>query len=168
MQFEKPHAMKAAKFLLLLIGFYILFTLIFRFIFSIQLIEFWTAQITLKIFEALGYSGTIVQGEPVQIIFPFIVVHITELCTGILEFSIVASAILATLEVSWKKRIIGALGAGIITGLFNFARITIVLLALISLGISEAELAHDVLFRISLLFVIIGYYALWFYLSVKK
>ena len=168
MRFEKLHAHKAAKFLLLLIGFYILFTLIFRFVFSIQLIELWTAQITLKIFELLGYSGEIISGEPMQIIFPFIVVLITELCTGILEFSIVASAILATSEISWKKRIIGMIGAGIVTMLFNFARITIVLLALISSGIAQAELAHDLLFRISLLIVIIGYYAVWFYLSVKK
>lgn len=168
MQFEKEHAGKAAKFLLLLIGFYIVFTVIFYFIISIQSIEFFTAQITLKIFEALGYSGKIILGNPVQIVFPFITVLITELCTGLLEFSIVASAVLATSEVSWKKRIIGFIGAAIITALFNFARITFVLLALINSGIQQAELAHDLLFRISLLFVIVGYYALWFYLSVKK
>ena len=168
MQFEKEHAGKAAKFLLLLIGFYIILTLFFRFVFSIQLIELWTAQITLKIFETLGYSGKIIAQTPVQIVFPFITVLITELCTGLLEFSIVASAVLATTEVSWKKRIIGFIGAGIVTILFNFARISFVLLAFINSGIQQAELAHDLLFRISLLFVIVGYYALWFYLSVKK
>ena len=168
MGFEKEHAIKSAKFLLLLIGFYIIFTLFFRLALSIQLVESWTAGITLKIFESLGFSGKIVSGEPVQIIFPFITVIISELCTGILEFSIAASAILATVEVSWKKRILGVIGAGIATAVFNFARITLVLLALISFGIQRAELAHDVLFRVSLLLVIIGYYALWFYLSSRK
>ena len=93
---------------------------------------------------------------------------ISWLCTGILEIIILASAILSSFGISWRKKIIGAIlavPAGII---FNLLRVWVTINLILSQSAGTAELAHDMLFRIVLFIYITGYYVIWFYCANRE
>jgi exosortase/archaeosortase family protein len=116
----------------------------------------------------LVLGGEIVFQEPVLILFENFSVQISYLCTGLMEFILLASALIATFGIEKEKKIIGIIGAGIATFLFNVVRIIITISLIENSSMETIELAHDILFRISLFVLIAGYYFLWYYFSVKK
>ncbi len=93
---------------------------------------------------------------------------ISWLCSGVLEIIILISAILASFGISFKKKLIGIIVA-IISGLiFNFIRIFITLQIIMMQNAQVFEIAHDLLFRLTLLLYIIIIYVLWFNWANKK
>jgi exosortase/archaeosortase family protein len=88
-------------------------------------------------------------------------IYINSLCTGILEFALLASAILSTFTISWKKRLIGASIAVGIVILFNIIRISTTVYLITSLNLSWANFFHGFLFRLFLIIIVLGFYWLW-------
>ncbi len=88
-------------------------------------------------------------------------IYINFLCTGILEFALLASAILASTSVSWKKRLIGVLLAIPLVILFNIIRISFTTYLITALNLSWASFFHGFLFRFFLVIIVLGFYWLW-------
>jgi exosortase/archaeosortase family protein len=93
---------------------------------------------------------------------------ISWLCTGVLEIIILVSAILASFGVSWRKRVYGIIAAVVAGIVFNLLRIIITIIIILSQSAATFELAHDLLFRITLFVYITAFYVLWFYWAEKK
>ncbi len=159
---NKNDAVKGGKFLLELVLAYVIISLFFLFI-PLELIELIIAK-TVMIFT----GGKIVFQEPVLILFENFSVQISYLCTGLMEFILLASAIIATAGIKKEKKVLGIVGAGIATFVFNVIRIVITISLIENTSIEIIELTHDVLFRISLFVLIAGYYFIWYYFSVKR
>jgi len=91
---------------------------------------------------------------------------ITKLCTGILEFSILVSAIIATIGVSANKKIKWVFFSALIVVVFNTIRISLTSLIIVKLNLSFANFVHGFLFRLFLIIIVLGTY--WFFLNYKK
>jgi len=88
-------------------------------------------------------------------------IYIGFLCTGILEFALLASAILASSNVSWKKRGIGTALAVLVVIIFNLIRISFTIYLITILNLSWATFFHSFLFRLFLVIIVLGFYWLW-------
>jgi len=85
------------------------------------------------------------------------------LCTGILEYSLLSAAILASFDVSWKKRIIGVLLSTVVVFIFNLFRITLTIFIIDKLNLSVANFFHGFLFRLFMIIIVVGVYWYWIY-----
>jgi exosortase/archaeosortase family protein len=86
---------------------------------------------------------------------PDLVAAIIELCSGRLELAVLLGVILASRDRSLRDRLAGAAGA--------FAFVFVVNPARIALTVTNfSPLLHEVLFRLTILVLIVGYYALWY------
>lgn len=85
-------------------------------------------------------------------------IAIVFLCTGILEFSLIFSAIISSFNIPFKKRIIWVLLASIIVIFFNIFRITFTIFLINVLDIKVADFFHGFLFRLFLILVVVGIY----------
>jgi len=95
-------------------------------------------------------------------------IYITFLCTGILEFALLASAILASSNISWKRRLIGV-GLSILVVIFlNVMRISITSYLITILNLSWANFFHSFLFRLFLVIVVLGFYWFWLRFNTSK
>jgi len=168
--FERKDTINTGRFLLYFVFLYLIFSTLFFFIAPLQSVEGFVAGATFSFLQAIGYSGKIVLQEPVLIeLDNGVKIVISELCTGLMEMFIIASAILASAGISWRKRIFGALASIIVLQLFNFARIFSTILVILSGNpIEIIEFTHNILFRVFLFIVIAGSYIVWLYFSVKK
>ncbi len=87
---------------------------------------------------------------------------ISWLCTGVLEIIILVSAMIASFGIKFEKKLVG-IGVAIFSGIiFNFIRIWITLNIIMLQNAEVFELAHDLLFRLTLLLYIIIVYVIWF------
>lgn len=85
-------------------------------------------------------------------------IAIVFLCTGILEFSLLFSAIVATIGVSFREKIKWVLLASLIVVFFNLLRITFTIFIIDSLSLEVADFFHGFLFRLFLVVIVIGTY----------
>ena len=93
---------------------------------------------------------------------------ISWLCSGVLEIIILASAMLASFGVSWKKKFIGiavAVPAGYV---FNLLRVWVTANIILTQNVATIEFAHDLLFRAVLFVYITAFYVAWFYWAAKN
>ncbi len=93
---------------------------------------------------------------------------INYLCTGIVETIILMAAILATFEIHWKKRVIGAIAAVIGIAIFNLMRILFTTATILTQPVEIVVLSHEVFFRIFLFVVIAGFYWIWILFAQKQ
>ncbi len=91
--------------------------------------------------------------------------QINDLCSGATELAVVFAIVLASRDKSVRTRLLGVFGALIVFLLFNPLRIALTLNAV---GTWALPLLHDVLFRASLVLVIVGYYGFWYYATPSK
>ncbi len=97
------------------------------------------------------------------------VIQISELCTGILETLVILGAILATIDVEWKKRWAGAIAAAVLVGALNLARIGITVgLIVSSSDLGLVDLAHNLFFRVFLFVSVFGIYLAWFLWATEQ
>lgn len=158
---------KGGRFLVILVIVYAVLFFGVNLLVPLESIELVVAKGVSFLLGVLGIRSEIIIGEPVKILLPASTVQISYLCTGLMELFVLVAAVVATAGIEWKKKLIGVIGAGITTFVFNLFRITITILILSSLSAETAELTHDLLFRISLFIVIVGYYFAWYYFSTK-
>jgi exosortase/archaeosortase family protein len=159
-------------------SFFILFFLATYLILSFAIIPFennikaFVGETSIVLLEMQGHEITgqgFYQAEEISYSFfvDNVLINIIGLCTGVLEIIILIGAILATLGISLKKKLIGV-GVGIVVGIiFNLLRIFITINIILFNSIEFAELMHGVLFRIILFVYITGFYIVWFYISMN-
>lgn len=92
----------------------------------------------------------------------------SSLCTGLLELSVLVSAIIASHGIEIRKRIVGSVLAVAAVFIFNIMRIYITASFILSQNIEVAEIMHSVLFKSFLFVVIVGFYFLWFKWSTEE
>ncbi|MFA5746159.1 MAG: exosortase/archaeosortase family protein [archaeon] len=108
------------------------------------------------VFDAVSKTSSIVVStisEPITIGF---------LCSGVLEFCLLASAMIASVGISIKKRLMGVLISIPVIVIFNVFRITVTSYIIVAGNLSFANLVHGFLFRIFLIAMVIGTYFVWF------
>ena|GEM_PF-2300175 len=86
--------------------------------------------------------------------------EIAGLCSGALELAVLAGMIAATRDKPLKERLKGIVAGGIAILVFNPLRIAATLLFS---GSPALALVHDVLFRLSLVIVLVTFYATWYF-----
>ena len=86
--------------------------------------------------------------------------EINDLCSGRLELAVMAGLVFASRDKPVAERIKGIFLGALVLLAFNPLRI---FLTLSAIGTPFLVLVHDVLFRISLVIVLVTFYALWYY-----
>ena len=163
------NARRSARFIAIVIVGTLAIPFLWNQLFGIRLLERATAQVASAGLNALGVSGRIVSVvEPVQFIVQGKTIEFGELCTGLLEFSIIASAIAATKEIPRKKRMVGVFGALVGVFAFNQLRVVASAMQLLNTNVEIADLTHNVLFRVFLFIVIAGMYWAWLGWGLKE
>ena len=152
----------AGKFLL---GIAVLFMLLsfFLSLIPLTLSEQFYAYGTLAALNALGFGGTVIVQEPVLLVLDAlsVPVGISYLCTGILELSLVWSAVIASAGVGAGKRAAGVAAGTAVLVFFNFLRIISSILIILFFGFDAGNFSHDALFRVFLFATIAGFYYFW-------
>jgi exosortase/archaeosortase family protein len=111
---------------------------------------------------ASGVPSTLVYAEEPMIIIGEVGAEINNLCAGDIEIALLLAIILATVDRSWKRRIIGAAAGLLLITIVNPVRIFVVLYAGHAAGWGIADITHDILFRAMLILIIVVYYFLWY------
>jgi len=133
-------------------------------------IEYVTAVFSAKLLEVIGNHAEIFIGHPTTVLLNNThKIEIGYLCTGLLESTVIISAIIASLGISIKKRIMGIIFGLTFVNIFNLVRIVVTAEAVVNAReIQVISFIHNILFR-ALLFVGIGcYYAVWFFFATRK
>ncbi|OIO24931.1 hypothetical protein AUJ14_05330 [Candidatus Micrarchaeota archaeon CG1_02_55_22] len=90
--------------------------------------------------------------------------EINSLCGGAIELAVLLGLVAASRDRSLPKRLVGIIAGVVAVLIFNPIRIA---LTLSLYGSPSFVLAHDVLFRISIVAIVLGVYAAW-YLGSRK
>ncbi len=167
--FSRKDALQAGKFIAAIVVLFLFFGFVFS-LFPLEWFEGFFASATLWFLKLLGFKGVVVAGEPVLVYLDSFAAPLgfSYLCTGILELTIVWSAVLASFGIDLRKRLIGVAAAAIVLVAFNFARIISSILIIAWLGLDAGNFSHDILFRVFLFVVIAGFYYVWFGWATKK
>jgi exosortase/archaeosortase family protein len=165
---DNSDAVKTGRFLVFFIITYLALSLIVSLI-PIITIESGIANAELGIVSIFGLQGNVAVQETALInLGNGATIQISELCTGIQELLILVSAIIASIGIAWKKRIIGAVLGAVIAVLFNFFRITATILVIASTkDLGTIEFTHNILFRVFLFATIAVAYIAWFQWAIK-
>ncbi|MBN3037564.1 MAG: exosortase/archaeosortase family protein [Candidatus Diapherotrites archaeon] len=89
-------------------------------------------------------------------------VQIIPLCVGDIELAVLVAAIASTADRRFRERAYGIIGGTIFVFAANALRVALTMLTGIWYGLAVMDLVHSVLFRITLVLVIVGYYAAWY------
>jgi exosortase/archaeosortase family protein len=168
--FEKEDAVKTGRFLLYFILVYLALSFVAQAVVGMEAIELWVAGNVLGMLNMFGFAGTVSFEETALVSLEAgSVIQISELCTGTMELFIVVGAIIASLGISWRRRLIGTGAAGIAVILFNHVRIVFTSLLILGTGdLALIDFTHNVLFRVFLFVTVAGLYIAWFYWAASK
>jgi len=126
-----------------------------------------TAIAAYKMLELIGVkAGLVLTAEP-SITVGKVTAQITNLCAGDLEIALITAIILSTFDRTWKNRAWGVLFAWLLILIINPLRIFAVLAVGYYTSWQWADFTHDVLFRLTLLVVIVFYYFIWYVKNEK-
>lgn len=167
--FHEKDVLQAGKFIAGLTLLFFLFNFLLSLI-SIEYFELFYAFITLEFLKIIGFEGFLEFQEPVLVYLSGIALPLgfSYLCTGLLEMSLVWSAVLSSFGIDLRKRIIGlGIGTLILVG-FNFVRIIASVLIIAWFGLNAGNFSHDLFFRVFLFVTIAGFYFYWFKWATKK
>ncbi|MAG22344.1 MAG: hypothetical protein CL943_03525 [Candidatus Diapherotrites archaeon] len=116
------------------------------------------------------YFGTVaMEDNPVVELESGTKIEISELCTGLTELFIITAAILASIGISVKRRVLGAIAAAAIVFSLNLFRIFATIAIIIAANdMPLIEFTHNILFRVFLFISIAAIYMTWFYWAVTK
>lgn len=164
---SEPVMQDAAKFVLLLA----LFTLVFYAAFGLLGVHYYfslaAGYASVPILSALGVNSTLVSAGAGGA-YPSIVgtangapfsAELGQLCGGGLELAILCGSVLASRDRSLRDRAKGVALGFLVVAVFNPLRISF---TLTTAGTPALPLVHDLLFRGLLLVVLVGAYALWY------
>lgn len=168
--FGREDAVRTGRFLAFFIVVYVVLSFSVKAIFPVETIELWVANNVLAFLQLLGHSGSVSLGETALIqLDAGPAIEISELCTGLAETLIVVCAIIASIGIGWRKRLFGAVSAGLAVIVLNYARIVFtVLLILGTNDLAIIDFTHNILFRAFLFLSIAGIYVAWFYWAASS
>ena len=126
-----------------------------------------TAIIAYDLLRLIGVKAHLVINIEPSIAIGKVTAQITNLCAGDLEIALITAIILSTFDRTWKNRAWGVLFAWLLILIINPLRIFIVLAIGYYSSWQWADFTHDVLFRLTLLAVIVFYYFIWYVKSEK-
>ncbi|HLD80790.1 MAG TPA: exosortase/archaeosortase family protein [archaeon] len=155
----------------------VLFSLLYVHLYAVapwNLFEEWTARVSAFTLNALygtralvSVSGSL-QGTQVLLLTEKTAAEFIPLCTGFLEFAVLASVILASEDRTLRQRLKGvALGFAAVL-LVNPLRIAVTFHELESKGVAAGEFWHNALFRAALFALVLGVYAAWYLRFSRK
>ena len=156
-------AAAAGKFLLGITALFLLFNFLLS-LFPLEWFEEFYASAALFALGFFGIGGAVAaDAEPVLLLLDAFTapIAITWLCTGLLELTIVWSAVLSTFEVDSRKRAVGIAAATVALTGFNIARIAASVLIIHWFGLGAGVFGHDFLFRVFLFAAVAGIYYFW-------
>ncbi|MFH1587765.1 MAG: exosortase/archaeosortase family protein [Candidatus Diapherotrites archaeon] len=161
---KKTEQLKGLKFTALVLVWFIGLNGILFLIPLTGLIQLFYAHAGLFALNFFGFQGKVILEEVPVIVFSNFDYNasITYLCSGVLETIVLISCIMASIGISWKKRIIGSLIGIILLGIGNIKRIVLSVLILKFFGNFWGNLFHEILFKIFLFIGIAGIYFIWF------
>lgn len=159
---SKPALERAGQFLLSITVLFIAFSFLFSLI-GIGNFEAFYAHGTLAILSPLGFSGEVIEKDPVLLSLGQFKVQLgfSYLCTGLLELALVWAAVLSTAGISIGKRLLGAVSGAAVLVFFNFFRIVSSIIIIQEFGFEAGNFSHDLMFRAFLLATIAGFYYFW-------
>jgi len=105
------------------------------------------------------YSGFNIMSESINIL---------DVCTGWFELAVFIALIIATIDVSIKRRIIGILILIPLFLLFNFARIYIIVESLLKFNYLYVDVLHTILFKAGLVLFFCLFYYIWLKRSTEE
>ena len=152
---------KGLPFLIGIASFYTLFWLLLSSV-DLYALKAFTASAAHVLLGLIGVPAQLVFGLEPTIIINSISAQITNLCAGDVEIALLMAIILATWDRTWRQRAFGCIFGLLLIFIVNPIRITIVLGTGYYGNWGIANFAHDVLFRISLLIIIVLYYYIWY------
>jgi len=167
--FHEKDVLQAGKFIagitLLFFAFNFLLSLV-----PLEFFEFFYAFFTLEFLKLIGFEGVLEFQEPILVHLSGIALPLgfSYLCTGLLEMSLVWSAVLSSFGIDLRKRLVGlGIGTLVLVG-FNLVRIIVSVLIIAWFGLNAGNFSHDLLFRVFLFVTIAGFYYYWFKWATKK
>lgn len=157
------HIKTGLKFLIGIGAFYTLFWIIISSV-DLYFLKTFIAGISNWLLQIFGVPAQLFFGagmDPSIIIEP-VTAQITNLCAGDIEIAMLFAIILATWDRTWRKRFWGCVFGFITIMILNPLRV----FAVLSVGHYSswvwADFTHDILFRLTLLIVIVVYYFIWY------
>jgi len=122
----------------------------------------WTAHATAFLLSSLGQPVTVVFLENPHLLSPGFDAELITLCWGTLELALWAGVVLGTDNRSWNRRLKGLVGGTLVFLAFNPARIALTLRLFDSTRPFASAVAHDVLFRLTLVALFVVAYFIWY------
>ncbi len=164
LRLDKEEAKKTGRFLALFVLIYLVLSVVVPFIIPELLVKQAIAQIT-----AAFFNGVVGAAENPLVEFASgSTIEISFLCTGLTELFIIVAVILASIGISVRKRIIGAVVAAVAVFALNIFRIFATVGIILGSGSLELiELTHNIFFRAFLFVSIAAIYIAWFYWAVR-
>ncbi len=127
-----------------------------------QLLAAWTAHATAFLLQTLGQPVSVVFLENPHLQSPGFDAELISLCWGTLELALWAGIVLATDNRAYWRRFKGLVVGTVAFLLFNPVRIALTLWLFDASQPFASAVAHDVLFRISLLALFVVAYFVWY------
>lgn len=126
-------------------------------------LQWTTAVLSSWVLALLGIGSQAVMGSPPLLLGVFSMpVGIVPLCVGDIEIAVLLGGIAATEDRTTTERAWGMLAGILFVLLINPFRIGLTLAAGVWWGVQAMEFFHSLLFRITLLVVIVGFYTVWY------
>jgi exosortase/archaeosortase family protein len=153
---------EGAKFLFGIGIFYALFyyVVIPPLVFYFQLFTAFSAG---SILTLMGISNFVMgHVNPPVVLAEGMAANILPLCVGDIELAILLATILSTWDRTWETRLEGAWFGFLFVVFINPVRVALTLASGVWFGMDSMEFIHSLLFRITLLLVLVGFYALWY------
>jgi exosortase/archaeosortase family protein len=161
--FSSAELKKGLHFLIGIGCFYTLFYIIISSI-DLYVLKAFSASAAHALLGVFGVPAQLIlQGlaEP-TILVGNVIAQINNLCAGDIEIALLFAIVLETWDRTWRQRIWGCIFGFLLIMIINPLRIAIVLAAGHYASWSTADLAHDLLFRVSLIIIIVLYYYVWY------
>lgn len=132
-----------------------------------RLLAAWTAHATAFFLSTLGQAVAVSFLENPHLVSSGFDAELVPLCWGTLELALWAGVVLATDNRSWDRRLKGLLGGTVVFLAFNPARIALTLRLFDPAEPFASSVAHDVLFRLTLVALFVVAYFLWYSWPLK-
>ena len=128
----------------------------------------WTAHATAFLLGTLGHPVSVAFLENPHLRSAGFDAELVALCWGTLELSLWAGVVLATDNRSWHRRLKGFFVGTAVFLLFNPVRIALTLWLFDASQRFASAVAHDVLFRLSLVALFVVCYSVWYAWPEKR
>ncbi len=159
---------EAGRFLLFFFVYFLGIALVFSFA-SYEFFSLVFAYSSLFVLSFFGVFGEVYSEAPVLLSLSVFKekVWLSYLCTGLLEFFVVFSSILAAGGKKASEKALGVFASILFIFVFNTLRIVGSILAIHWFGLEAGVFSHDIFFRVFLFLSIFVFYAFWLFNSEK-